>query len=399
MAISSWLPSGFGLILTFLLFPDGRLPSRRWRPVLWASGAGLCLALPGWALGPERGRDLTDGVSPVAIDALATAIMLAAGMALFVGPSSRRGWPLVLRLRRTRGVERQQLKWVTFAAVLCVVALPVSFALWYETALAGVLAAVALTALPVAACVAILRYRLYDIDVIVDRTVVYGAVTLTLAAAYVATTLVIGTTLGQGSRWVTAAATLVVALAFRPLRDRVQDTVDRHFHQARHQAVRRMTDFLEALRAGHAAPEEVEGVLRELTGDPRLQLLLFLPESRLYVDMDGVPAVDRDDQGNERLELERGCRPLGVVQHGSSTPEQAMLLRSVLEAGGLAFEIARLHVELRRQLEEVRASRARIVNAGTEERRRLERDLHDGAQQRLVSIGLALRHAARAEHL
>ena len=82
-----------------------------------------------------------------------------------------------------------------------------------------------------------------------------------------------------------------------------------------------------------------------------------------------------------------------MVLHGGATQQNPALLRSLVEAGGLAIEITRLHVELRRQLAEVQASRARIVTAGTEERRRLERDLHDGAQQRLVSIGLALRHA------
>src|SRR6185503_20735323 len=85
--------------------------------------------------------------------------------------------------------------------------------------------------------------------------------------------------------------------------------------------------------------------------------------------------------------------PIGLVLHRAATQQDQTLLRSLIESGGLAIEIARLHVELRRQLAEVQASRARIVNAGTEERRRLERDLHDGAQQRLVSIGLALRHA------
>jgi signal transduction histidine kinase len=252
-----------------------------------------------------------------------------------------------------------------------------------------VLAATAVAALAVGAGVAILRYRLYDIDLIVDRTVVYGTVTGLLAATYGLTALILGTSLGAGSGWATAAATLVVAVAFRPLRDRVQDVVDRRFHRARHQAVRRMADFLEALRAGRAAPEEVQGVLRELTGDPALELLVFLPESQLYVDMDGVPAGDP----REHLDVERAGLPLGRVLHGGGTPQNPTLLRSLIEAGGLAIEIARLRVELRQQLAEVQASRARIVDALTEERRRLERDLHDGAQQRLVSIGLALRHA------
>ena len=110
-----------------------------------------------------------------------------------------------------------------------------------------------LSLLPVAACVAILRYRLYDIDVIVDRTVVYGTVTLLLAAAYGAHRGGPRDELGRAPDGPPPAATLVVAVAFRPLRDRVQDVVDRRFHRARYEALRRMTDFLEALRAGRAA--------------------------------------------------------------------------------------------------------------------------------------------------
>ena len=97
--------------------------------------------------------------------------------------------------------------------------------------------------------------------------------------------------------------------------------------------------------------------------------------------------------GGSGSPVERGGQPLGVVLHDPAGSEDPILLRKVVEAGGLAIEIARLQVELRRQLAEVEASRARIVSAGNEERRRIERDLHDGAQQRLVSIGLALRHA------
>jgi signal transduction histidine kinase len=397
IATTSWLPSGYGWILTFLLFPDGRLPGGKWRVVPWLGAAGLVLAVPGWSLSPDRGREFASGHNPLAVDALPTGALLAVGMTLFLGAFAASAASLVVRFRRARGVERQQLKWFTFAAAVSVVALTASFALWDVTRLAGVLAALGLMTLPVAACVAILRYRLYDIDVIVDRTVVYAAVTALLAAAYGATTLVLGTTLGRGSGWVTATATLVVAVGFRPLRGAMQDVVDRRFHRARYRAVRRMTEFLEELRAGHAAPEEVEGVLRELAGDPRLGLLVFLPESRLYVDVNGVPAPTFNDATRERLEVERGGRPLGIVVHGAPR-ENPALLRSVVEAGGLAIEITRLHVELRRQLAEVRASRARIVHAVTEERRRLERDLHDGAQQRLVSIGLALRHAQHELH-
>ncbi|UWZ58339.1 sensor histidine kinase [Dactylosporangium aurantiacum] len=390
---ASWLPSGYGWMLTFLLFPDGRLPGPRWRAVPWVGAAGLLLAGPGWVMSPDRGRDFASGRNPVAVEAVPTGALVAVGMTLFIGALVASAGSLVVRYRRSAGERRQQLKWFAVAAAAAGLVLPLSFVFWYVTpAAAQIAAAVSLTLLPLVACLAILRYRLYDIDVIVDRTVVYATVTAVLAAGYALTTLTLGTTLGRGSGWVTAAATLVVAVAFRPLRDRVQDMVNRRFHRARYQAARRMTDFLEALRAGRAAPEQVQGVLRELTGDPRLRLLLFLPESQVYVDLDGVPATDAGGGPGGRIDVERAGRPVGRVEP-AATAADPMLLRSLIESGGLAIEIARLDVELRRQLAEVHASRTRIVNAVTEERRRLERDLHDGAQQRLVTIGLALRHA------
>jgi signal transduction histidine kinase len=390
IATTSWLPSGYGWILTFLLFPDGRLPGRRWRAVPWTGAAGLVLAVVGWSLSPDRGVEFAAGRNPLAVPSLPDDVLLAAGMTLFLGSLAAAVVSLVLRLRRAHGADQQQLKWFAFAAAVAGVALPASFGLWYVTPAAGVLAAVALTGLPLAACVAVLRYRLYDIDVLISRTLSYTVLTVVLAAAYVATTLVLGTAFGRGSAWITAASTLVAAVAFLPVRARVQDVVDRRFNRARYDALRRMSAFLEELRAGRAAPEDVQPLLRELVSDPTLELLVFLPESQLYVDLDGA-ARDPDD-ARAQIAVDRGGQPLGVVLHRAAgmSPE---LLRRAVEAGGLAVEIIRLRVELRRQLAEVRASRARIVAAADAERRRIERDLHDGAQQRLVSIGLALRHA------
>jgi signal transduction histidine kinase len=250
-----------------------------------------------------------------------------------------------------------------------------------------------LTAFPVAAGLAILRYRLYDIDVVINRTLVYGALTVLLAGAYGVATLVLGTDLGRGSAWTTAGATLAIAIAFRPLRARVQDVVDRRFNRARYDALHRIAGFLEDLRAGRAAPEAIERLLRELVSDPRLELRFFLPESGIYVDARGLPVVDSPDHTRARTPIERAGAPVGMILHEPAGPEDADLLPRLVEAGGLAIEIARLRVELRRQLAQVEASRARIVAAGYEERRRIERDLHDGAQQRLVSVGLAMRHA------
>jgi signal transduction histidine kinase len=238
---------------------------------------------------------------------------------------------------------------------------------------------------------------LYGIDLVINRTLVYGSVTVLLAGAFAATVLVLGTALGRGSPWTTAAATLVVALAFRPVRARMQDAVDRRFNRARYDALGRMTAFLDDLRAGRAAPEHVEALLRALLRDPTLELRFYLSESQLYVDAQGFPALDPPDDRRAHTPIQRSGLPLGQVLHSpSSTQDDPTLLRQLVEVGGLAIEIARLRVELRRQLAEVQASRARLVTAANQERRRIERDLHDGAQQRFVSIGLALRHAQHA---
>jgi signal transduction histidine kinase len=393
LSAASWLPSGFGWVLTFLLFPDGHLPSRRWRPVPWLGGLGLLLALPGWALSPDRARDFSGGRNPLVVDALPHLTLLVVGMSLYLVALAASAVSLVLRFRSSRGVERQQLKLFALAAAFAGVTLPVTFVLWYTFVPVRLLAALALTALPMAAGTAILRYRLYEVDVVLNRTLVYAALTLLLLGTYGASSVLLGTALGRGSSWVTAGATLVAATAFRPLRALVQDGVDRRFNRARYDALSRMADFLQALRDGRAAPEEVEQVLSELVGDPRLELLLFLPGSASYVDVRGVPVTRSADDGREQVLVTRGSQRLGLVLHETAGAERSALLRRVLGAAALAIEIARLQVELRRQIAEVEASRARILEAGDQERRRIERDLHDGAQQRLVAIGLALRHA------
>src|SRR4051812_544401 len=392
IANGSWLPSGFGWMLTFLLFPTGHLRVRDERWVVAVGAVGCALAQVGWSLGPELGVEFSAGRNPLATEALPTATLFGVGFTLFGGALIASVASLVLRARSAGPVERQQLKWFVSAAVLAVVVLLTSAVLWETVPVVRVLAALALTALPAAACVAILRYRLYDIDVVLDRTLVYAPLTVLLAGAYAGTAVLLGTAVGRGSAWATAGATLAVAAAFRPLRARVQAATDRRFHRVRYAALRQMTDFLETLRAGRASPEEVQEVLRDVLADPSVQVHFFLPESQCYVDAQGAPVAAAPAVGLARLPVERAGRPLAEVLHAPS-PGNDALLRQVVEAGGLAIEIARLRVELRRQLVEVRASRARIVEAGNVERRRIERDLHDGAQQRLVAIGLALRHA------
>ena len=396
VALWSWIPSGLALVLTFLLFPDGHLTRRGWAAVAWANVAGVALLLPGWALSQDIGDLFVGDRNPYAVDGAPTGLLLGAGMPLFLGSVVVAIVPLVQRLRRATGVERLQLRWFAFASMCAAVILPVVALLWSVAPVVRPLTALALTAMPVGAAIGILRYRLYDIDVVISRTLAYGALSVVLAGTYAATVVVIGAAVGRGSAWSTAGATLAVAAVFGPLRHRVQDAVDRRFNRARFDALQRMAAFLDGLRTGRAVPEDVESVLRDALGAEDLHLRLFLPDSELAVDLAGAPVADDPDDGRRRWPIRHAGTTLGTVVAPAELAERGSMVPKVLDAGALAVEIARLRVGLRRQLEEVEASRARIVAAGDEERRRIERDLHDGAQQRLVSIGLALRHAQHA---
>jgi signal transduction histidine kinase len=386
---------------SLLLLPDGRLPSRRWRPV-------AAMALVAIALLPLS-RLLASGPLSDPFGIASNPLGIPGTRELMLGLDWG-GWVLTFlavvlgviavgaRMRSSHGETRLQLKWVLAVTAGAGVAVVLDMATWFvwpeghlqeRIAVMGV----AFAAVPAAAGIAILRYRLYDIDIVINRALVYGTLTVLLAATYAAVTLLLGTALGSGSAPATAAATLAVAIAFRPLRVRLQDAVDRRFSRARYDAVHRIASFLEDVRSGRAVPEDVQAVLSEVLDDPRLELHLRLPESERDVDVHGAPVTRDPDDRRRRTPIDHAGTPIGEVLHDPSTPEHPDLLQRIVETAGLAIEIVRLRAGLRRQLDEVAASRRRIVAAGDEERRRIERNLHDGAQQRLVSIGLALRHA------
>ena len=155
-----------------------------------------------------------------------------------------------------------------------------------------------------------------------ERTLVYVSLTLLLGAGYAVTTLAIATALGSGSPLATAGATLVVAVAFRPLRSALQDLVDRRFRRARHDAVRRVGAFLDELRARAAAPEAIEPLLRELLSDPTLELRFFLPESQVYVDTRGMPVADIAGDPRACTQIERAGVPVALVLHRATGPQR-----------------------------------------------------------------------------
>ena len=394
-ANSSWPLLFGGVAAIAFVFPHGSLPSPRWRRIVaGAGGAFGVLILAKLFDGSPFDAPFREIASPLpALPRAVVGPLLAVGLLGVLASLLAAAWAVRSRFGRATGVERLQLKWLAYGACLIPGTLLVCLAGVDGAAAFTVLFMLMLVAIPVSVGIAILRFRLYDIDRLINRTLVYAVLTLLLAGAYAATTLVLAVAVGRGSAWTTAGATLAVALAFRPLRSRVQNVVDRRFNRARYDGRRRVEGFLADLRAGRAAPEAIDGVLADAVGDDQLELRFWLPEGEVYVDARGRAVIDSNEDTRAKTPVRRGGLQLAMILHDPGLNERPDLLESVVEAAGLGIEIARLRVELRRQLDEVEASRARIVAAGYEERRRIERDLHDGAQQRLLSVGLTLRHA------
>jgi signal transduction histidine kinase len=201
---------------------------------------------------------------------------------------------------------------------------------------------------------------------------------------------------GRGSTWVTSLAVLTVAVAFGPVRNRAQAAVDWRFDRLRYEGLRRVHAFVDDVREGRREPEDVGLVLAAALRDPSVELLFRLPASDGYADRLGTMVVEPDGDARAVTKVEHRGQEIGLLLHERALLERPDLLRSILAAASLAIEIARLRVEVRLQLAEVEESRARVVRAGYEERRRLERDLHDGAQQRLVTLGIVLRRLQRS---
>jgi hypothetical protein len=236
------------LVFPLLLFPTGRSLSPRWRPVTWlAVGLTATTALLG-AVSPSlhlpNGRTVTNpiGMAGINLDTGPLGTVLNS-LVLFMLAASISS--LMVRFRRSRGVERQQLKWFTYAGALVLVA-PLSNSLLGNTSYVLVIA------LPVAVGIAVLRYRLYDIDRLINRTLVYGLLTAILGLVYAGAVLLLGEVFGgvagNPSNWAVAGATLAVAALFQPARRRIQEAVDRRFNRRKYDAVRTVEAFSARLR-------------------------------------------------------------------------------------------------------------------------------------------------------
>jgi hypothetical protein len=243
------VPSTFLL----LLFPNGRLVSRRWRPVAWCAALGIAGTFVTQGLRAGRIEDYPQLTNPYGVDS--SVVDPLEGLALLVlaiGIASSSA-SLIVRFRRARGEQRQQIKWLAFAgavAALCVIVFTGLYDVVGENT-ANTAIMVGVLGLPVAAGVAILRYRLYDIDLVINRTLVYGALSATLGAAYLVSVLLLQLVLSGvagGSGLAVAASTLAVAALFRPARARIQGAVDRRFYRRKYDAAQTLERFGEQLR-------------------------------------------------------------------------------------------------------------------------------------------------------
>jgi hypothetical protein len=250
----SWIP--FILVpctFVLLLFPDGRLLSRRWRWVAWSAGAGIAGTFVASGVYPGPIDDHPQLENPYGIESpLLGPLTGVAALLVLIGIAGSAA-SLIVRFRGAEGERRRQIKWLALAGAVAAVIVPIATAgsdLWGEAA-TNVASMLGVLCLPLAAGVAILRHRLYDIDIVINRALVYGALTATLAAAYLGCVLLLQFALSPltaDSGLAVAASTLAVAAMFRPARGRVQASVDRRFYRHRYDGAQTLEAFGERLR-------------------------------------------------------------------------------------------------------------------------------------------------------
>jgi len=267
----AWIPLVFvPTSLLLLLFPNGRLLSPRWRPVAWCAGFGIVCFVLGDALEPGPLEDFPQIMNPYGVDSPIVMVGVA-GAILAAGSMVASAVSLIVRLRRAGSEERQQIKWLAYGSAVVVGTIFVSgFVSIWSAPVSILIISVALLGLPVFTGIAILQYRLYDIDIIINRTLVYGTLTVMLAVVYfggvVGLQRLLSPVVGEDNGLATVASTLAIAALFNPLRHRVQAFVDRRFYRGKYDARKTLEAFSLKLREEtdlDALNSELLEVLRE----------------------------------------------------------------------------------------------------------------------------------------
>ncbi len=396
MSVAGWVWLYVPPALVAAYVPDGRLGRGWWvLPAGWGVflltfHAAVALDPGSYGSGPQQ----ISGVPPVEVPGWVNGVLgvgsLALLLALLVGSVAH----VVVRFRRGDDLVRRQLKWFLLSVMLVPAVLVVTWVAYLLTNVADVVVVVGLllvyVSIPVSVAIGILRHDLFDIDTLISRTVGYIVLTGGLVGVFAAVTVVGGAVLGRGSDLAVAAATLMSAVLFGPLRRRIQAVVDARFDRDHRDALGRLDRFLDEMRDGRADPEQIEGALQQALHDPALRVMYKMtPDDPIWYAGDGSPSVPPDGRF---LEVAVAGRLLACIAYAGAE-RRPRLLRAGLRRAHLPLELAHSRIALRQALAETRASRARLVDAIDAERRRLERDLHDGAQQRLIGIGMSLQLA------
>ena len=412
MWLSNWIfviPIAL-VAFAFLLFPTGRLRSRRWLPAGWFVGVTFGLGTLATLIGATRSWShpfaaFSQAVTPGVVIVLL--ILLPA--ALLVSVTA-----VVVRFARSVGEERLQLKWFAAAAVLVVAAF---ITVILTSSVAGnVFLNLTVLCLDAAIAIAVLKYRLYEIDIVISKAVLYGSLAVFITAVYAALVAGVGTLVGdRRSPLLAALAAAVVALAFQPVRQWAGRLANRVVYGRRATPYQVLSDFARRIGGAYAAEDVLpqmaqivatgtgaERVVVWLRVDDRLRPEAFsddstradpppadgLPADGLPVDgeaMPGLPGADLSAPVVHQGEL-LGAISIKMPKGEPLRPAGEQLVADVASQAGLVLSNAGL-------IEDLRASRQRLVAAQDEERRRIERNIHDGAQQDLVAMAIKLRLA------
>jgi signal transduction histidine kinase len=408
-----------------LLFPEGHLPSPRWRWFAWALGVGMAVAFVSILLapGPLTESSFPDLQNPFGIEAL-RGVLSFAMISIVILPIGVIGSlaSLVLRFRRSTGIERLQLRWLVTAAatvgVLYALALVLSInsdwgsnATGWLALLQGV-AVASFGLIPIAIGVSVLRYHLFDIDVVINRALLLGAMAIFITVVYVGIVVGVGALVGsQASPVLSAAAAGIVALVFQPARRRAQRLADRLAYGERATPYEVLSEFSERIGHSYANDELLPRMARALAegaGASRVDLWVRIGEE-LRAEAIWPPDAEHPapliasehEEGSlspsSMLEPIRhqgeflGALSIEKKPGESITPTEEKLVRDLAAQAGLVMRNVVLTEQLLGTIEELRASRQRLVTAQDEGRRRIERNLHDGAQQQIVALTIKLR--------
>lgn len=390
-------PAIWGLLsLGVLLFPNGGLPSPRWRWVAWLAVASMLATSVILGYLERPGGDLRYGALDTYDDIIVWPLL---GLVVATGFSFI---SLLVRFRRSTGAERQQIRWVLFGSALSVPALGV--AVMFDGVDQNALAVIVLIGLTIYSAgfwLAITRYHLYDIDVVISRSIVFAVLAAFITGVYAIVVAGVGSWIGAGSSnlGLSIAATALVAVAFEPVRLRIQRFANRVVFGTRATPYQVLSD----LTARLASAESTEGLLERMVQ----RLTEGTGASRAVLRLDGASPTIWPPEGADTAEDDEFTLPItagetivGSVsvlkgRDESLTPTERGLVEDLAGSAGMVLNKMRLDADLATRAEELRVSRRRLVDAQAEERRRLERDLHDGAQQQVVALKVKLGLAQR----